>query len=79
LGTGNSLKFTYEHKGFRKFSRGLYPRTPFIREGQGRKGRELGGRGSGIGREGRGRKGQRRGEGKRGKGRIPYFDPLALF
>ena len=76
MGTGNSLKFTYEHIGFRKFSRGYTPGPPFIREaGRGRGGRtgdwEGGEVASGIGRRETGR--DRREGGEEGRrARIPF-------
>jgi hypothetical protein len=54
----NVLKLTYGHLGFQKFSRGLYPRTPVQRVGEGR-------RGGGEAGQARGRRGRKGGGGER--------------
>jgi hypothetical protein len=59
FGTGNVLKFTYEHIGFQKFS------PDPVKKGRGR---ELGKKGSGIGREGEGQEGRRDRRGGEGRG-----------
>jgi hypothetical protein len=68
----NALKLTYKHLQVKKFFRGLRPRTPQIREGEGkggeegREGKREKEKGKGMERGGReGRKGEKRAQGGR--------------
>jgi hypothetical protein len=79
----NVLKFTYEHIGFQKCSRGLYPRTPVKKGGQGREGGQGTGRkgewnrkgGKGTGRKGN-EKGEEKGRGRERRGGSLVLTPL---
>jgi hypothetical protein len=75
----NVLKLAYGHLGFQKFSRGLYPRTPVQRVGEGRRGGGEAGQGRAGEEEGEEEKGREEG----GRGTEPaniydMFTPMVL-